>query len=94
TNIGRKLREGLLYVTQQPKVTVKFDQTSTITQPRFKVQIPGFSGTVYRDSTFPYVFGTSAAGTNEIQQVTVDYGTATGSFRLGLPANGSLYWTG
>ncbi|MFN5283217.1 MAG: hypothetical protein ACK5KS_00215, partial [Planctomyces sp.] len=40
------------------------------------------------------VFGTSAAGTNEIQQVTVDYGTATGSFRLGLPANGSLYWTG
>ncbi|MFN9221304.1 MAG: beta strand repeat-containing protein, partial [Planctomyces sp.] len=94
TNIGRKLREGLLYVTQQPKVTVKFDQTSTITQPRFKVQIPGFSGTVYGDSTVPYVFGTSAAGTNEIQQVTVDYGTATGSFRLGLPANGSLYWTG
>ncbi|MFM7863057.1 MAG: hypothetical protein ACKPHU_02510, partial [Planctomycetaceae bacterium] len=37
TNIGRKLKEGLIYVTQQEKVTVKFDQTSTITQPRFKV---------------------------------------------------------
>ncbi|MEI7702497.1 MAG: hypothetical protein WCK86_22075, partial [Planctomycetia bacterium] len=94
TNIGRKLREGLQYVTRQDKVTVKFDQTSTITQPRFKVQIPGFSGTVLGDSTVPYVFGTSAGGTNEVQQVTVEYGTANGNFRLGLPYNGSLYWTG
>jgi hypothetical protein len=93
TNIGRKLKEGLIYVTQQEKVTVKFDQTSTITQPRFKVQIPGFTGTVLGDSIVPYVFG-ATGGTNEIQKVTVDYGTATGSFRLGLPINGATLWTG
>ncbi|MFM7834365.1 MAG: beta strand repeat-containing protein, partial [Planctomycetaceae bacterium] len=93
TNIGRKLKEGLIYVTQQEKVTVKFDQTSTITQPRFKVQIPGFTGTVLGDAIVPYVFG-ATGGTNEIQKVTVDYGTATGSFRLGLPINGATIWTG
>ena len=93
-NIERKLREGLQYVTRSKDVVVRFVQSSTISQPRFKVQIRGFSGTVMVDSTVPYVFGSSSSGANETQQVTVEHGTASGSFRLGLPNNGSLYWTG
>ncbi|MFM8474422.1 MAG: beta strand repeat-containing protein, partial [Planctomycetaceae bacterium] len=94
TNIGRKLREGLQYVTRKSEVTVKFVQTSTISQPRFKVQIPGFSGTVLAGSSVEYNFGGSSGGTNEVQRITIEHGGATGNFRLGLPNNGTTTWTG
>lgn len=94
-----RLIAALSRITGSKTVNVKFDQSSTIGSQRYLIKIPGFTGTI---TALDVDLGASIAvgysnpansGTNEVQQVTIINGTADGTFRLGLPWNGSVAWT-
>ncbi|MEI7702281.1 MAG: hypothetical protein WCK86_20965, partial [Planctomycetia bacterium] len=95
-----RLIAALSKITGAKTVTVKFDKNSIIEAQRYFIDIPGFTGAITAQDLglgasirIDYA-SLSNSGTNEVQQVSIVKGTATGMFRLGLPYNGSIYWTG
>ncbi|MEI7702166.1 MAG: hypothetical protein WCK86_20390, partial [Planctomycetia bacterium] len=99
TNNSRKLRDALQELTGVSDVSVKFDQDTLITEQRYKISIPGFSGVItVRDINLGASFqfdtpGTASPGINETQQVNFVTGTASGTFRLLLPYRGVTFTT-
>ncbi|MFY8056201.1 MAG: hypothetical protein ACOVRM_00575, partial [Planctomycetaceae bacterium] len=95
TRIGDALRD----LTGDSFAKVRFDQQSFITNQRFIVKFTNAPGTITGSTTT--LSGTvtieteraAAGAVNEQQAITLNVGSATGTFRVSIPWNGRTYTT-
>jgi hypothetical protein len=94
-----RLESALRSLTGDTTASARFDQSSLITSQTFIVKFSITPGTISGNASG--ISGSisfadrrsSKPGINEVQQITLAVGTATGTFQIAVPYNGRTYTT-
>ncbi|NBO66487.1 MAG: hypothetical protein EBU88_16855, partial [Acidobacteria bacterium] len=96
---ARRLGDAIRALTGDAGARVRFDQESLITSQRYVVKFTAAPGSFSADGAAlgaTITIETPRAGVgadNEQQRITLDVGTATGTFKVAIPRNGRTYTT-